>query len=163
MTPRTDTHLELYLRTQTPAPISRRLAALRSELAALALDHGWSFGVTFWPTKIEFAPRGSRDSIAHHVYDLVTEWAARNGASLDPAFETRRCYSWETGEPYEALVLPVACLVVERDGDLASVYPHCDETGVHTIAEAITALQTTEQPRRHGRADESSKPVRTTP
>lgn len=143
MTPDTDIHLELYVRTQPPAPIAARLDSLRSTLQTLADARGWTVGVTEWPTKIELTGDAPAASVVEHVHAAFDDWATQAGVSLDPAFQTRDCYSWRSGEPCEALVLPVACLAVSRDDDLESVYPHRDEEGMHTIPDAIERLEST--------------------
>lgn len=141
MTPRTDTHLELYCRTETPEPIDSRLATLRADLASLAGDRGWSFGVTRWPTKVELTDDRPTESVVEHVYDRFTTWAEDRDVSLDPAFDVRDCYSWTTGDPCQALVMPVACLAVSRGDDLVSIYPHESDGTTYTIEDAIDALE----------------------
>lgn len=143
MTPDTPVHLELYLRSETPQPTTDRLAALRSDVATLASDHGWSFGVTHWPTKVTAAPTEGPESVVEHVFETFTAWADSRDVSLKPAFQTRRCYSWDTAEPYVALVLPVACLAVIDDDELRAVYPHRDGPAVRTIVNAISRLRAT--------------------
>lgn len=140
MTTHTDIHLELYVRDQPPTPTAARLASLRTEVATLADAREWSVSVTQWPTKVELSGASETASVVEHVHAAFDAWARQSGASLDPAFEIRNCYSWTSGDPCEALVLPVACLAVVRDGDLESVYPHRDEAGVHTIPDAIDRL-----------------------
>lgn len=144
MTPSTDVHLELYVRTRLPDPTSARLDAIRSELECLAETRDWTLGVTHWPTKVEHTADAATESVVEHVYSAASAWARQAGVSLDPCFETRRCYSWTSGDPCEMLVLPVACLTITRDGDLQAVYPHRDEDGVQTIPDAIDTLRADE-------------------
>lgn len=141
MTPDTDIHLELYVRRRPPAPTAARLDGLRSALQTLAEARDWTVGVTEWPAKVELTGASTTESVAEPVHGAFERWATQSGVSLDPAFEIRDCYSWETGAPCQALVLPVACLAVRRDGDLESVYPHRHETSIYTIPDAIEQLE----------------------
>ena len=144
MTPSTDVHLELYVRTHLPDPTRARLDALQSELEALVDARGWTVGVTRWPAKVELTDDEATDSVVEHVYSAFSAWERQVDVSLDPCFETRRCYSWTSGDPCDALVLPVACLAITRDDDLEVVYPHRDDDGVRTIADAIDRIRADE-------------------
>ena len=141
MTSPTDIHLELHVRTHPPEPIAARLDALRSELECLADARDWTLGVTHWPSKIELNGGASTDSAATFVHAAFDAWATEAGVSLAPAFERRNCYSWTNGDPCEALIFPVACLAVARDGDLEAVYPHRDGDEVYTIPDAVERLR----------------------
>jgi len=141
MTASTAVHLELYSRTHCPKPIAARLDDRRSALERLADQRSWTVGVTRWPTKIELTDDGQTSSVAEHVHEVFDRWATETGVSLDPAFERRDCYSWTSGDPCEALVLPVACLAIRRNGDLEGVYPHRDDEEVRTITDGIDALR----------------------
>jgi len=96
--------------------------------------------VTTWPSRVEL--RSSPDDRAARAYEEFSEWAASEGVDLEPAFNVRDYESEFTGEKGTALVTPVACLAVYRDGELAAVYPHTDGKAVRTVEDGIEELET---------------------
>jgi len=97
--------------------------------------------VTTWPSRVEL--RSSPDEAAAAAYEEFSEWADDEGVALEPAFNVRDYESEFTGENGTALVTPVACLAVYRDGDLAAVYPHVEGGTVLTVEDGIERLETT--------------------
>jgi hypothetical protein len=85
---------------------------------------------------------GPQDGLALATYARFAAWAHRADASLDPFFQTRTCYCWQTCDRYEALVLPVVSLAVHEAGALRAVYPHRVEETVYTVREFLSQLET---------------------
>ncbi|MBV0922973.1 hypothetical protein KTS45_02070 [Halomicroarcula limicola] len=113
---------ELFVRSDLPRPSRERRAAVEERLGQLqrrgVLD---GFETTTWRKRVPVEgdePRPERDR-----YNEFAEWASETGACLAPSFDTRLCYSTETGEKRTELVLPVLCLAVYEDGELAQVAP----------------------------------------
>lgn len=98
--------------------------------------------VTTWPSRVEL--RSSPDDAAARAYEEFSEWAEDEGVALEPAFNVRDYESEFTGEKGTALITPVACLAVYRDGELATVYPHADDEAVRTVEDGIEELEAAE-------------------
>ena len=125
MTATNTRRLELYHRAETMGLAGRRLDAIESRARELAAtDAVDELAVTEVERTPSLGPQGPRDRRALAAFEQFREWADENGVRLHPAFDTRECYSWETGRRYTALVVPVVALAVYEDDDLVAVYPH---------------------------------------
>lgn len=135
----TELEVSLYCRasTSTATAVDRYhddLDRLRSRGPIDGID------VVTWPSRVEL--RSSADDEAVRAYEEFSAWADENDLDLEPAFNVREYESEFTGEKGTALVTPVACLAVYRDGELTDVYPHVDDGEVRTVEDGIESIET---------------------
>lgn len=133
------TRVELYGRETLPTPARGRREQVADRLAAL-VDAGAiaACDVFTWPKRIPRSAGG--DATARDRYLAVETWAMEAGVSLGPGFQTRECYSMETGERGDWVVLPALCLVVYEDDQIAAVYPHGDGDTTRSVLDGIASL-----------------------
>ncbi|MHB9286223.1 HTH domain-containing protein [Halobacteriales archaeon Cl-PHB] len=127
---------ELWLRNSVPAPTRERQRRIRDRLEAIDVD----VMVRAVPRRIP-ADDESTHADLRAVIERCNDWTLECGATLAPAVSTRRCYSWDDGHPFEALVLPVAFLVVYDGDDVAGAYPHLRHGTVWTVFDGLAALE----------------------
>jgi len=134
------TRVELFGRADLPTPAASRHDRVAQRLAALASAGAVAeFGVSTWPKRV---PRdGAADAATRDRYLAFAAWARDSGVRLTPFFGTRECYSMETGERGEWLVLPALCLAVYEDGELTAVYPHADGDTYRSVLSGLQALE----------------------
>lgn len=132
------TTVELYARSPLPGVVAERRETVADRLSSLS-DRGRlaAFDVATWQPKVPLA--GDEPEV--ELFDRFSEWAEGAGVGLEPFFETRTCYSMETGEVGERLVLPVLCLGIYRDDRLASVYPHAADGETRSVMDGLRALE----------------------
>ncbi len=131
---------ELYVREDLPKPVQncrrRCIAHLERLVAAGALD---GFDVTSWakrvPLESDGTPRPERD-----CFNAFSAWAREADVRLAPFFDTRLCYSMETGEKRTELVTPAVCLAIYDGDDLRRVAPCASEDGTTTVTECLDEL-----------------------
>lgn len=145
----TTKRVTLYARSRLPEVAARRRDELATRLKSLADEgHVSTVEIHTWPNKVPL----ESDRTDVQRYERFSEWAAEAGVELDPFFDDRECYSKETGERGEWLVLPALCLVIHRDGDLQSVYPHSTASGSRSVMDCLDALESGRRgPDRHER------------
>ncbi|MFB6165366.1 MAG: HTH domain-containing protein [Haloarculaceae archaeon] len=133
--------LTLFRRAGTTPLTGRRQDDAVERLDALAEQPSVAgVAVQSWPAKLAVGEEpGPKDERAEAAFDRLCEWAREAGVRLHPVFGTRTCWDWETGERYEAVVLPIVSLLVERDGELLAAHPHYDD-GVRTVADGFDAV-----------------------
>ncbi|MFC4551715.1 MULTISPECIES: HTH domain-containing protein [Halorussus] len=103
--------------------------------------------VEVWGRKVCRRVRGDRPALGGDVLatvDEFREWADRTGASVDHCFEEHEVRSEMTGEDRTELRLPVACLAVRYDDELAAVFPHAKDGREYTVADGLAALESSE-------------------
>ncbi|AQL44386.1 hypothetical protein BV210_17420 [Halorientalis sp. IM1011] len=133
----TGTRVELFARSSLPEVAARRRDDVAGRLERLAREgHVDDVTIDTWEKKV---PLSEGDS--HERYERFSEWAENTGVSLDPFFDTRSCYSMETGERGRWLVRPALCLAVYRDGDLDAVYPHSTTDGSRSVLDCLRAIE----------------------
>lgn len=131
--------VELFARSSLPTVAQRRRATVEQRLEELVdVGHVDELASTTWAKKV---PLGE-PSAEHRQYEAFTAWADDIGVSLHPFFDTRDCYSMETGERGEWLVLPALCIAIYRDDRLQTVYPHSTPRGSRTVLDCLTAIET---------------------
>jgi hypothetical protein len=131
--------VELFVRGSLPTPSRKRRAAVEAELEALARqDAVDETTTTVWQKRVPIEDCGDRAERAR--YNEFSAWARKAGVRLAPFFDTRLCYSTQTGEKREELVMPAMCVAVYEDGDLAQVAPATDEDGPTSIADCLVDL-----------------------
>lgn len=130
---------ELFVRADLPTPSENRRTAVENRLQRLqcagVIDET---DTTVWEKRVSVAndncPERGR-------YEEFLEWATEAGASLAPFFDTRLCYSWETGEKRTDLVMPALCLALYEDGELVQVAPFARGGTPHSIEECLDDLE----------------------
>lgn len=128
--------VECYARASSLAgPVEDAVDALYALDAAGRIDD-----LTVWSWPAEVALSDLIRSRAVECFFRFQRWAAARGASVRPAFalETRE---YVTGERQRVLITPVVCLAVYAGDELRGVYPHSTEDAVHTVRDAIEALE----------------------
>jgi len=143
--------VELVVRDDLPKPTQRRLQRLSARLDQLvATSEIDSYTIQHW------SKHQSPDA-AESRYPSFREWARTAGVRLSPGFDSRACYSMETGECAESLVVPVACLAVYDGEAIEVVYPHVGdeprtiEDGLDTLSETLS--ESVHPPAESGTAD----------
>jgi hypothetical protein len=138
---------ELFVRSDLPEPSTERRAALERRLDDLQcagrIDE---YDTTVWEKRVPI--EGASDRPEGRLYNEFAEWAAEHGICLSPFFDTRRCYSTETGEKRRELVMPALCLAVYEGGDLAQVAPYVCGGSPHSIEDCIDDMANGWEPTR---------------
>ncbi|MFB6165365.1 MAG: HTH domain-containing protein [Haloarculaceae archaeon] len=146
--------VELYARSSLPEVATRRRDQVAGRLRQLATEgHVSEVEIHTWEKKVPCD--GDSDELA--LYEEFSEWADETGVDLAPFFDTRLCYSSETGERGERIVLPALCVAVYRDDVLQSVYPHSTNDGSRSVMDCLRAI---ESARRGSPADASEERTR---
>lgn len=141
--------VELYVREGLPTVTRGRQRDLTATVQQLAEnDIVSSASVTTCPKRY---PVGEQAAVP---FESFQEWASRAGVSLGPGFDTRTCYSMETGRRRHYRILPAFVLAVYEGTRLRAVYPHVSDAPT-TVPEGLEAL------RRQGSMD--SRPGLTDP
>jgi hypothetical protein len=134
----TGTRVELYARESLPEAAMRRRDRVAGALSELAESgHVAQVEIHTWATKVPV----DGDSTELDRYERFRAWTEDVGVELEPFFDTRQCYSMETGERGEQLVLPALCLAVYRDDRLQSVYPHSTNDGSRSVMDCLRAIE----------------------
>ncbi|WP_254278735.1 HTH domain-containing protein [Haloarcula marina] len=132
---------ELFVRSDLPQASEKCLDAVEVGLEKLArrgvLD---DYERTEWEKRIPISGDGHRPE--RERFNEFAEWANERGAYLAPFFDTRWCYSDETGERRKELVLPVLCLAVYEDGELARVAPFAEDGTPTSLGACLAELAT---------------------
>lgn len=137
------TRARLHVRETLPQPVRHRRQRVADRLSALVAEGALrEFDVVTWDKRIP--ADGSGDPELRDTYLSFEAWAEERDVSLAPFFQTRECYSWETGERGTWVVLPALCLSVHEDGDLTAVYPHRDGDTYHSVWTGIESLEETD-------------------
>ncbi len=128
--------IDLWTRRPVCGPrttVINRLSSLRS---AAALD---DFTVTTWPDEIVVSERNQHSELLATI-ERFEAWAADNGVSLRPPFETRTAASL-VGASKEVLRTPMLLASVHDGDDIVGVYPCTDGERTWTISEFLDTLE----------------------
>lgn len=135
--------VELFIRSNLPTPVQKRCEAVESILQQLESDGVVAeVETTFWAKHV---PVDGGHSPERARYNEFCEWAREAGVCLAPYFDTRECYSFDTGERRTELVLPALCLAIYEDGELTQIAPHTKDGEPQTIENCLTALNESER------------------
>lgn len=135
---------ELFVRSGLPAPVQKRCEAVEALLDELESDGVVDeVSTTFWAKRV---PVDGGHSPERARYNEFCEWAREAGACLAPFFDTRECYSFETGEKRTELVLPTLCLAIYEDDELTRVAPFTRGGESRTIEDCLIDLTEGDQP-----------------
>ncbi|MBX0294156.1 HTH domain-containing protein [Haloarcula nitratireducens] len=91
--------------------------------------------VTYWNRLATASNAGEADDIA-----AMEAWAEAHDCSLAPAFDRHDRSSAFTGRD-SVVTLPVMCLVVLVDDEIAGVYPHAGPDGHCTVADGLDRIE----------------------
>ncbi|WP_225334213.1 HTH domain-containing protein [Halomicrobium urmianum] len=131
---------ELYVREDLPKPVQncrrRCVAHLERLVAAGALD---GFDVTSWAKRVPLGD-GDAPSTERDCFNEFSAWAREAGVRLAPFFDTRLCYSMETGQKRRELVTPAVCLALYDGDGLRQVAPYATDEGTTTVSECLDDL-----------------------
>ncbi|WP_135302042.1 HTH domain-containing protein [Haloarcula amylovorans] len=128
--------VDLWTRRPVCGPRTTVIDRLSSLRTAGTLD---DFAVTTWPEEIVVSGRTNHSRLLDTV-DGFEEWAAENGLTLRPPFETRTA-SLLVGGSKEVLTTPMMLAAAYEDGELVGVYPCTDGERTWTIGEFLDALE----------------------
>lgn len=98
-----------------------------------------------WPDEV----RLDGDEPVHEAvdrYEQFRQWAAREGVSVRPPFETWARTSLISEKDHELLVTPLCCLAVYHEERLVGVYPHSRDDETYTAERAVKELRAGELP-----------------
>ena len=133
-----DRRATLYTRGDLPQPAAERQSAVIERLGTIAASDSLdAFDVVHWAKRVPIDGDTAREQSLVESFD---QWAADRDVSLAPCFDTRDCYSEETGSRRTELVLPVLCLAIYEDDELVEVAPHGTGDDVVTVADCIERL-----------------------
>ncbi len=131
--------VELYSRTILSEQVRRRYNQVAARLSTLARnEHFGEVETINWRQRVPV----EEDCFERYHYDLFETWATETDVSLEPFFDTRQCYSKETGERGTFLVMPVMSLAIYRDDALQTVYPHTTANGSQSVMNGLEMLET---------------------
>ncbi|MFB6304865.1 MAG: HTH domain-containing protein [Haloferacaceae archaeon] len=128
--------VQAFVRAERVGDIDEVLARL-GRLAEAGVIDGLS--VRTWPSAAPLSPDVRAPTVDR--YDRFAAWADREGKSLEPGFQVRTRSSDITGASRRVLTTPTACLAVYEGELLRSVFPHADDDGHHSVADAVDALE----------------------
>lgn len=127
----------LFARDDLPPVVTHRLAGLSARLEQLVADAVIdSYMVHRWSKR---QPIDSVEATQQSRYASFREWARTSGVRLTPGFQTRECYSMQTGDRQRSRVFPVVCLAVYDGDELDAVYPHVG-TEPRTVEDGLDTL-----------------------
>lgn len=130
--------VELYARRSLPEIAANRRDQVAGRLKQLADDgHVSEVEIHSWDKKVSI----DAECREMDLYEEFSTWATEVGVSLEPFFDTRNCYSMETGEKGDRLVFPALCVAVYRDDTLQSVYPHSTNDGSRSVMDCLRAIE----------------------
>ena len=136
---------ELFVRSDLPAPSQKRRAAVERRLDELqcsgVIDE---HGTVFWEKRVPV--EGSTGRRERTLYDEFVRWADDHDACLAPFFDTRSCYSTETGERRTELVLPALCLALYDGEELTQVAPFACGGSPRSVEDCLDDLATGRNP-----------------
>ncbi|WP_246982445.1 HTH domain-containing protein [Halorientalis marina] len=133
--------VELYARSSLPTVATRRRESVENRLEETVEEgHIETIETETYRKKVPL----DEPSPERALYERFEEWASDVGVSLDPFFDTRECYSMDTGERGQRLVLPALCIAIYRNDRLQTVYPHSTPQGSRTVLDCLNAIETVE-------------------
>jgi hypothetical protein len=124
----------LWLRGSAPDVAAERQDRIAARVEAFG-EAGVETTVREWPKRVR-DPTTDRQRAAVAAFDRYRAVGGVNGVRLDPFFECRTNH-----DGTRTIGFPVACLAVERDGDLTGLYP-CYVDGDHAaIEDGLDAIE----------------------
>jgi len=156
-------HAELYVRSLAPRGVRERQAAVLERLETL-VDHGTiaDYTVHVCGRELPASPAEAVTEFGTFLLNRIavfTEWADRNGWTLDSLFETERIESRITGQKHERVEMPVMLLAEYEGRDLRFVSPCSNEATNWSVVDRLDELAAEDaqperaEPLRRARAD----------
>jgi hypothetical protein len=94
-----------------------------------------SFRVETWPDELAVSEHTEHSQVVERYKEFLL-WADDHDCSITPPFE-RRTVSPLIGESRDVLTLPIMCLAVYEDDDLAGVYPHTSDGRTTSVVDYL--------------------------
>lgn len=138
-TPDTQIRAELYVRTDSSALLGAKEMLRRAE--RLDANGVFSESTVAGHWQRHQAPKEDWSSEAMDTYETFSDWADRNGFSLEPGFQTRTRSFIGMDDTEDVVVFPMVSLALYEDDELAAVFPCSDEDGTYTVETAIEAFE----------------------
>lgn len=133
--------VECYVRVSSlVAPVDSTVETLRTYAATGQIDE---LRVESWPDEISLTGEKADDAVLER-FETFRTWADRHSVQLSPAFSIRERTTLVSDTASTVLVLPIVCLAIRVDGELASVVPHATATTTYTVSDALTDLREAE-------------------
>lgn len=139
------TRAELFVRSDLPTPASRCRQTTISRLEELVADGVLDdFSVTSWAKRVPLKAGADLGRRERDCFNTFSAWARTSGVRLAPFFDTRECYSSQTGAQQTQLVMPAICAALyDEDDELVGVVPHAHESGSVSVEECLERLRGT--------------------
>ncbi|MBX0321977.1 hypothetical protein EGH21_02915 [Halomicroarcula sp. F13] len=131
--------VDLWTRRPVCGPRTTVIDRLSSLRTAGTLS---DFTVTTWPDEIVVSDRNQHSELLATI-ETFEAWAAENGVSVRPPFETRTA-SLLVGESKEVLTTPMMLASLTDGEDILGVYPCTDGDRTWTIPEFLDVLEADE-------------------
>ena len=139
----------LFVRENLPTPATRSSQTIIARLERLEADGLLGeYGVTSWAKRLPLDASGPKDQ--RDRYNEFSDWARERGVRLTPFFDTRECYSMETGKKRTELVFPAICLAVYEGDDLETLAPHADGDETTSVNDSLDLIAELSGERRPG-------------
>ncbi|NLV09544.1 hypothetical protein GOC74_06340 [Halomicrobium mukohataei] len=135
--------VQLCMRRFAPDAAQQRQREVVARLEALS-DRGLVEEVTreWWSTRVcTPGTDGNEGASCPMIVEELLDAVEGTGISLQPAF--RHATGHETADS-DVLYLPVICLVVREDGEIAGIYPACDGQTHHRVKDALDRIESGE-------------------
>jgi len=130
---------ELYVRDTLPTPAKRCSQTIIARLERLAADGVvGAYSVTSWAKRLPMSDPEGTDQ--RDRYNEFSQWARANGVRLTPFFDTRECYSMQTGEKRTELVFPAICIAIYEGDELQTVAPHAAAETAESVNDCLDWL-----------------------
>lgn len=154
MTPRSAVAVRCYVRASSLVePVDATIERLREFDRTGVIDE---LRVEAWPDEVPLEGGPDHSDVVQR-FEAFRAWADRLGASIRPAFTVRERTTLVADETRAVLVLPVVCLSIHVDGELASVVPHAEGETTYAVEDALADLEAvdyaTVTPATHAAAD----------
>lgn len=153
--PRSATAVDCYVRASSLVePVDSTVERLREFDRRGVIDE---LRVEAWPDDVPLDGAPEHSAIVGR-FETFQTWADGLGASIEPAFTVRERTTLVADEIEAVLVLPVVCLAIHVDGELASVVPHTKGTTTYTVDDALAELEARDAPSTRVRDPSADRP-----
>lgn len=139
-------HAELYVRSLAPRGAEDRQATVLETLDKLA-DRGAlvDYDVRVCGQHVPATPAEAGTDFGRYLLNRIavfSEWADRNGYSLDPLYDHQRIDSSITGYTRDVITMPVMALAEYEGADLRFVTPCAVDGEIVTVEDRLDELRT---------------------
>ena len=145
---RTDTRIELYVRSLLPDGAHDRQEAVIERLERLETeDRIDDFSVVVWGKQVARGSTAAHTEAGTYILNRVAEfkqWALSNNVSLGSFYQQGTVENETTEESYDTITLPVMGLAEYESGELVHVAPSTRGETVYTIQDRLDRLERSE-------------------